>query len=273
MTVLTTSTFTGPYAPNGSTTAFPFTFRAMTAGEVKVVRRNSATGIEQVLAGYTVTLSSSGGTVTFGTAPGAGDPIYILPNPDFTQQTNFPTQGSWSPTTMNVALDRDAVRDIYLKGGLERSVRAPQGQPLDELPITRALHYLAWDAAGHPANGLSASEVAQMQSVTYDNQAELEAQVDARLAFERAVMAALPAVPSNAILNAVDRTTLAGLDTSLPAFLVEPAGMFVAEPAANHTLLLAADVEQGIAVPSTYCIRRKLGSANMTDARRPNGST
>jgi hypothetical protein len=60
MTVLTTSTFTGPYAPNGSTTAFPFTFRAMTAGEVKVVRRNSATGIEQVLAGYTVTLSSSG---------------------------------------------------------------------------------------------------------------------------------------------------------------------------------------------------------------------
>jgi hypothetical protein len=120
MTVLATTASSGPYAPNGSTRAFPFSFVTLSTGELYVTRR-SASGIDTiVVGGYSVSLNSDqsaspGGTVTFSAAPTAGDPIYIISNPNFQQQTSFANQGSWSPTATNLVNDRAAVRDISLK--------------------------------------------------------------------------------------------------------------------------------------------------------------
>lgn len=119
MTITATVASAGPYSPNGITTAFSFAFAALTSGEVQVVRR-SAAGVDTVLSGYAVTLNanqstSPGGSVTFSVAPVAGDPIYVLSNPAFQQQITFANQGAWSPTSMNEALDRSAIRAIYLK--------------------------------------------------------------------------------------------------------------------------------------------------------------
>lgn len=132
MTVITTNAFSGPFSPNGSTTAFPFDFRAMSASEL-IVARSTASGIVPIIGGYTVSLTSTGGTVTFSSAPSAGDPIYILSNPSFLQQANFVNQGSWSPTAIDNVNDLAAARDIYLKNLIERSIRVPQIETLDTL--------------------------------------------------------------------------------------------------------------------------------------------
>lgn len=134
MTVLTTTAFTGPYFPNGAT-VFPFDFRAASASEIMVVRRPlppNRTGPDVVIGGYSVELSPTGGNVVFGTPPLAGDPLYILSNPSLQQQTNFASQGNWSPTAVNAALDKAAIRDIYLKYLISCCLRSTD--PTDPLP-------------------------------------------------------------------------------------------------------------------------------------------
>jgi hypothetical protein len=119
VTVTATTASSGPYSPDGSTTVFPFSFVALSAAEVQVVRRPDA-GADAVLVGYSVSLNanqvtSPGGSVTFSVAPAVGDPLYVLSNPDFTQQVTFANQGDWSPTSINTALDRAAIRAIWAK--------------------------------------------------------------------------------------------------------------------------------------------------------------
>jgi hypothetical protein len=121
MTVTSTAASAGPFTTNGSTVTFPFGFTALTTGEVQAVRRTGIGGlsVDTPLGGYTVTLNgnqgtSPGGSITYSVAPPAGDPLYILSNPTFTQQTTFANQGAWSPTSMNTALDRAAIRDLKL---------------------------------------------------------------------------------------------------------------------------------------------------------------
>jgi hypothetical protein len=159
MTVTATSAFSGPFTPNGATTSFPFTFVARAADRVSVVRRSS-TGVDTPIGGYSVTLASAGGTITFGTAPAAGDPLYIYSNPDFTQQVNFANQGNWPPTAVNDALDNAAVRDVFLLDGFNRSLHARIGESVDALPsrAQRANMILAFDGNGNPvATSLAAS--------------------------------------------------------------------------------------------------------------------
>jgi hypothetical protein len=114
MAISNTTASAGPFTPNGSTTVFPYTFAALSASEIKVVRINSA-GAQTVLSGWTATYGVNGGSVTFTTAPAAGDPITILSNPSFAQQVDFQNQGAFLPGTLNGALDRGVIRDIYLK--------------------------------------------------------------------------------------------------------------------------------------------------------------
>lgn len=161
MTVTATNVFSGPFTPNGSTTAFPFTFKAMSAAEISVVRRLSSGAIYAV-AGYTVAISSTnGGTVNFSSPPAAGDPLYILANPSFQQQINFANQGSWSPTVNNQANDRSAVRDLWLKAQFERSIRAPQIDAIAELPaaLNRASRFLRFDTNGTALDLLDADDL------------------------------------------------------------------------------------------------------------------
>jgi hypothetical protein len=153
MSVLSTVVSTGPYAPNGTTKAFPFYFAALSADEIKVVRRSSA-GVDTPLAGYSVVLNNgTGGTVTFGTAPAAGDSIYILSNPNFQQQDTFANQGNWSPTAINQALDHADIRSLYLLDQIFRSLRVIPGESLAALPnlAARQNMLLSFDNLGNPS--------------------------------------------------------------------------------------------------------------------------
>jgi hypothetical protein len=98
MTILSENAFAGPFVPNGTTTVFPFNFGAVSPSEVSVFRLNAA-GAQIAESGYTVHLLDVGGNVVYASAPPAGDPLYIVSNPNFEQQVNFLAQGNWSPTT------------------------------------------------------------------------------------------------------------------------------------------------------------------------------
>lgn len=153
MAVSSVETLTGPYATNGVTTTFPFTFKAMNEAEVRVFRIAS-TGVETTIGpgAYDVILTDNGGSVVFSVAPAEGDPLYIGSDPDFTQQITFENQGAFLPEVMNEAFDRAATRDLAIKRDLDRAIRVPLGEETAILPpITdRALKYLGFDADGIP---------------------------------------------------------------------------------------------------------------------------
>jgi hypothetical protein len=127
MTVDAQSVVEGPFAPNGATTAWPFTFTADDASEVSLVRVSPQGGAIEV-DGEVVLDPGGGGAVTVEPplAAGSGE-LYVLLVPSFAQTTAFEAQGAFSPTAMNRALDRAAARDQYLKAVLDRAVLAPLG--------------------------------------------------------------------------------------------------------------------------------------------------
>jgi hypothetical protein len=117
MAVTTTNIFSGPFNPNGVTSVFPFTFKAVSADEV-TVKRADGSGNETIVdpALYTVGIDDEeGGTVTFAIAPAAGDPITIHSDPSFLQQAVFSNHAAYLPAVLNEALDRSAIRDQALK--------------------------------------------------------------------------------------------------------------------------------------------------------------
>jgi hypothetical protein len=152
MAVTSTTALSGPYSADGAATVFPFDFAAVSTDDVAVVRL-AADGTETAMGGYSVVLvPGGGGSVAFGTAPAAGDPIFIYSDPSFEQQITFGNQGAWSPTSMNTALDRQATRSIHLKALLSRSALAPLGESIGTLPpiSDRAGLFFAFDADGNP---------------------------------------------------------------------------------------------------------------------------
>lgn len=127
MAVSTTDTYSGPYAANGVTVEFPFTFKAVSGDDVGVFIRDVA-GIETIIdtAFYSVTLSSEGGTVAMTAPPTAGD-VYIFSEPSFLQPVSFAAGQAFLPTVVNEVNDRAAVRALYLKREVERAPRTPLG--------------------------------------------------------------------------------------------------------------------------------------------------
>lgn len=163
MTVSATHTFNGPYLGNGATTEFPFTFSAADADEVTVY----VDGVETA-AGFTVALTagSEGGTVTFSVAPAADAEIVIASNPDFSQTTSFEDAGAFLPSSHDRALDRAARRDIYLRGQVNRALKAPLGETPGELPTAaeRAGKFFTWNADGNPSTSTGAGADAALRT-------------------------------------------------------------------------------------------------------------
>ncbi len=140
MTVLTTNAQAGPYTGNGMTTAFAFAFKAMTAAEVAVY----ANGAPVAASLYSVTLTGSGGMVTFAAAPASGVSILILSAPSFLQEIDLENDAVVLAQAFDEAHDRAAVRDIRLNALLSL-VSNPA-----LLAASRAGKYLSWDGGGNP---------------------------------------------------------------------------------------------------------------------------
>lgn len=153
MPVSSENSIAGPFIPNGSTTDFPFDFKATAANEVVAVDQDGET-ISTAL--YSVTLDDDeGGTLSFSVAPGLADysQIYVVGDPALTQPSDFDNAGpSFNPAALTRAFDRAALRDLKLKRSVDRSIRVPFGEAGPALPSAtgRAGGYLAFDALGDP---------------------------------------------------------------------------------------------------------------------------
>lgn len=158
MTVPTTTAFSGPYYGNGVTVDFPFGFKVNYTDEVSAFYLE-ADGSETVIApaDYTVVLSvnenNPGGTLTF-VAPPAVDarPIYIALDPDFTQTTKFEDEGAFNQSILNPTFDAGALRSIWLRSRLTRSILLPLGETSRVMPNVdnRKNKFLAFDGLGQP---------------------------------------------------------------------------------------------------------------------------
>jgi len=226
MTIAATNAFSGPFAPNGTTTDFPFTFAAMSANEIQVERRAS-NGTNTVIGGYSVVFAGQGGTVHFSAAPAAGDPLYIISNPFFDQQVSFGNQGNWSPSTMNGALDRAAIRDVFLRDAFGRTLRGDLGDYVGLLPasLARSGMLLGFDLNGNPiattASGSGAKGDPGSPGEGYGTRTAMAAR-------------AAPALLDDVHLNEKGRE-----------------GKFVVDLASSWTAAITADTRQGTFVIST----------------------
>lgn len=157
---MTVSTAPTPlsYAGNGSTTAFPITWKYNAKSHVVATLRESD-GDESVWVldtDYTLTDPGDSGTLTATTAPATGETLVITLEPPNTQSSDLPLGGSFPSTTVEDGLDLSAQRDAKIESLVDRCLRVPKtdtqsGSEL-ELPIDsdRASMFLAFDGNGAP---------------------------------------------------------------------------------------------------------------------------
>ena len=117
MTISNSARTAGPFIGNGTTTAYPFSFKVFARGDLLVARTDLA-GTETILtldADYSVTLnsnqgSSPGGMVTLSSALPSGYTLAMTTNIPMTQGLDLTNNGGFYPAQINDALDRIVVQ-------------------------------------------------------------------------------------------------------------------------------------------------------------------
>jgi glycerophosphoryl diester phosphodiesterase len=143
MTTPSTPRKAGPLLGNGSTTAFPFTFKVFAASDVAVTIADSAE-VETALvlgADYSVTLNanqetSPGGTVTYpisGSPLATGHRLSIVGALGYDQPLDLPSGGNFSPVALENQLDRATMQIQQLKEQVDRSAKLPVTYDLADL--------------------------------------------------------------------------------------------------------------------------------------------
>lgn len=112
------------HVATGSQTAFAFAFTVFSIDQVKVYRAGLDGEEELVVASeYTVTISTTGGTVTFRRAPASGVLIAIVSAIPYTQTMELTNYGGFNPETLNHNADLQAAQIQQLKEQLDRCVK------------------------------------------------------------------------------------------------------------------------------------------------------
>jgi len=117
MTISDNTRTAGPFACNGVTQDFPFSYKVFNRADVLVALTDTATQVESLLtldADYTVTLNGNqnvnpGGTIHTLTAYPAGKTLAATSNIAYTQPLDLTNQGGFYPRAINDALDRIVV--------------------------------------------------------------------------------------------------------------------------------------------------------------------
>lgn len=159
MTLPATARRAGPYASNGVTTAFGFTFKVFDEADLRVVQNDGGVETDAVLnSDYTVSLNadqeaSPGGTINYSTAPD-GPTITIVGALDYDQPTQLPDGGAYRAQTNMNALDRLAMLIQQIRELFNRAIKFPVSDSDDlvtTLPtaVQRAGKALVFDAQGN----------------------------------------------------------------------------------------------------------------------------
>jgi hypothetical protein len=133
LTISSTVRKAGPYACNGVTVIFGFTFKVFQASDMKVVHTNAAL-VENTLAlnaDYSVLLNADqnatpGGSIKIITVPyPTGDLITVTSVVPNLQPTDLSNQGGFYPSVLTDALDRAEIQIQQVAEGLSRAVQVP----------------------------------------------------------------------------------------------------------------------------------------------------
>lgn len=161
MTVSNTTARTSAVGTNAAGQEIPFTFPVSASGDLSVLTRVTATGVEATLTettDYTIALidsGGSGGTLTLVSALAITSECHIIRNRSKTQTLDLEQGDSFSAENVENALDRVCTHTIDNNDAVDRSLRAPSTDATSvdmELPnsIDRASQYLSFNASGEP---------------------------------------------------------------------------------------------------------------------------
>lgn len=244
---ISSATCRNSYTGNGVTTAFAYTFKITNQSYIKVITRLIASpyteSVKTIITDYTVSGVgvSTGGNVTFLSAPSSAYTVELLLDEPVTQPTSIRNQGTYYPSTHEDAFDHLARVNMCQQDQLDRSIRQPESEaPVDmELPSTaeRASKFLAFDADGLPiaSSGTTDGSVpvsAFMETVLDDTTAgAARTTLDAQQATNSLTAETAPAVgdlfPMYDVSATADRKiTLANVFKILDAFTEDTAPAF-----------------------------------------------
>lgn len=140
-----------PYTGNGVTVTFPYNCQLQQAGDLDVYIAGLL-----VTSGYTINGvgSSSGGSVTFTTAPAAGVSVLLERVVELERTTDYQQNGDFLARVVNPDFDRIWMALQQLSAYFARVLRFPRGEVgiNTELPdiATRANNLLGFDSQGNP---------------------------------------------------------------------------------------------------------------------------
>jgi len=128
------------YAPtktlgNGSTTEFSFNWRMFNSSYSRVYLEDVTTGaqvLQTLGSDYTLDFDTSGGTVTFGTAPTSDDYVIVSREIGLTQDTNYTTSQGFQGDVVENDFDKSTAIDQDLEEKQARGWRYPLGTDVSE---------------------------------------------------------------------------------------------------------------------------------------------
>jgi hypothetical protein len=157
----------GPFSGNGSTTAFPFSFKVFQASDVLVVQTDT-TPTDYTLTintDYTVALNANqdanpGGTVNMTVAPPSGYMLTIGSQVPQVQSVTLTNNGGFYPTVINTALDYLTILVQQLGEKVGRALVMPfSTNASGQLPPVAPGQLLGWKADGSGIANVGASGV------------------------------------------------------------------------------------------------------------------
>ncbi len=176
MTISSTLT-KNSYSGNGSTTAFAYGFKIFASSDIKVYIRSSA-GVETLKAegtgsanyGISGVGASSGGTVTFVTAPASGETVVLIRDTSQVQSTDYVENDPFSSDDHENALDRLTMISQEMQEEMDRSFKVSKTSTITTPEFTddastRASKLLGFSSDG---NSLEAT-TGRVSSVTVSN--------------------------------------------------------------------------------------------------------
>jgi hypothetical protein len=218
MTINSSTRIAGPYTGNGSTTAFPFSFKVFSTAEVSVVQTNLSL-VETTLTlgtNYTVSLnanqnSNPGGTVNMVSAPASGFLITLTSSLGYTQTLDLTNQGGFYPSTINDALDRATIQIQQLNEQVGRSVKVNISSSVSPADLINTIISSAASSTTSATNAATSASNAATSATSASGSAT-SASTSASTATTQASAASTSA--TNAAASASTATTQAALATT-----------------------------------------------------------
>lgn len=230
------------YTGDGSTTAFAVPFYFAANADLVVSVQDLSGNVTTKILGTDYTLSGAtlavGGTCTFTTAPVTNFKIAIYRVPEITQTTSYNNNDPFPAKSHELALDKTATIDQYLKTLIDRAILvAPtDNPPMMTLPpaSVRALKNFTFDALGNPT-------VSTPIAGTTVSSALIPVVTAATLANARALLGVTDPSANRAAMKAIDTAVLTS------TYLTEAGreGEFVWKTG-NYAAQVTGDPQEGV---------------------------